>query len=65
MTTELENLPCGTVQIRVCDGPNFCAVGWVSSHHLVETKERQLKEFLNRKALEAYGIGENKDAFAA
>ena len=32
--TELINLPCGTVQIKVCED-NMCMNGWVSSHHLV------------------------------
>ena len=43
MTTELTNLPCGTVQVRV--GANhICELGWVSSHHLVPPKEAQLKK---------------------
>ena len=53
MTTELTNLPCGTVQIRVCED-NICATGWVSSHHLVPTKEEQLKQRLRQDAAEAF-----------
>ena len=45
MTTEIDNLPCGTVQIKVCER-NVCIWGWVSSMHLVPTKENQLKERL-------------------
>ena len=47
MTTELTNLPCGTVEVRVCED-QICATGWVSSHHLVPTKEAQLKMSVNR-----------------
>ena len=53
MTTELINLPCGTVQIKVCED-NMCMSGWVSSHHLVPTKEAQLKEALRRAAYNAF-----------
>jgi hypothetical protein len=53
MTTELTNLPCGTVQIRVCEDA-ICAMGWVSSHHLVPPKETQLKESLRRAAYNAF-----------
>ena len=53
MTTELTNLPCGTVQIRVCED-NLCALGWVSSHHLVPTKEAQLKERIRQEAIDAF-----------
>ena len=49
MTTDLETLPCGTVQIKVCEG-NQCAYGWVSSYHLVVPKENQLKAMLEREA---------------
>ena len=53
MTTEITNLPCGTVQVRVCsDG--ICALGFVSSQHLVAPKETQLKEMINRAAVEAF-----------
>ena len=48
VTTEIENLPCGTVQIKVCQD-NICIWGWVSSHHLVPTKESQLQEVLHRE----------------
>ena len=37
MTTELTNLPCGTVQLKVCAN-HLCELGWVTSHHLVPTK---------------------------
>ena len=47
MTTQLTNLPCGTVEVRVCSD-QICATGWVSSHHLVPTKEAQLRESVNR-----------------
>ena len=53
MTTELTNLPCGTVQIKVCED-QICAIGWVSSHHLVPTKEEQLKQRLRMDAVEAF-----------
>ena len=53
MTTELINLPCGTVQIKVCQD-NMCQIGWVSSHHLVEPKEAQLKEALKLAAYNAF-----------
>ena len=55
MTTELTNLPCGTVQIKVCQD-NICAMGWVSSHHLVPTKETQLKESVQREARKAFDV---------
>ena len=45
MTTELTNLPCGTVQLKVCTN-HLCELGWVTSHHLVPTKEAQLKQAL-------------------
>ena len=45
MTTELTNLPCGTVQLKVCVN-HLCELGWVTSHHLVPTKEAQLKQAL-------------------
>jgi hypothetical protein len=47
MTTQLTNLPCGTVEVRVC-ADQICATGWVSSHHLVPTKEAQLRECVTR-----------------
>jgi len=53
MTTELETLPSGDVQIRVCED-NICAIGWVSSMHLVEPKENQLKAAIHRRAAEAF-----------
>jgi hypothetical protein len=53
MNTELTNLPCGTVQIRVCQD-SICATGWVSSHHLVPTKELQLQESIRRAAYNAF-----------
>ena len=53
MTTELINLPCGTVEVRVSED-NLTAIGWVSSHNLVPTKERQLKESIRQRAAEAY-----------
>ena len=43
MTTELTNLPCGTVQLKVCVN-HVCELGWVTSHHLVPPKEAQLKK---------------------
>ena len=45
MRTELTNLPCGTVQLKVCLNQR-CELGWVTSHHLVPTKEAQLKQAL-------------------
>ena len=53
MTTEITNLPCGTVQIRVCED-NICATGWVKPHHLVPTKEEQLKQRLRQDAADAF-----------
>ena len=53
MTTELTNLPCGTVQIKVTED-HLAMIGWVSSHHLVPTKEAQLKEALRRAAYNAF-----------
>ena len=47
MTTKLTNLPCGTVEVRVC-ADQICATGWVSSHHLVPPKEAQLRKSINR-----------------
>ena len=47
MTTELTNLPCGTVQLKVCVN-HLCELGWVTSHHLVPTKEAQLKQALRQ-----------------
>ena len=49
MKTELINLEDGTVEIIVrSDG--YEEHGWVSSHHLVPTKERQLMHAIYRKA---------------
>ena len=49
MNTELVNLDDGTVEIIVrADG--YEERGWVSSHHLVPTKERQLMQAIYRKA---------------
>ena len=49
MNTELINLEDGTVEIVVrADG--YEEHGWVSSHHLVHTKERQLMQAIYRKA---------------
>ena len=42
MTTEIVNLPCGTVEVRVSED-NLTAIGWVSSHHLVPTKEKAVE----------------------
>ena len=53
MNTELTNLPSGDVQIRVCED-NICVTGWVSSHHLVPTKEKPLQEDLRRAAYRAF-----------
>ncbi|WP_156783063.1 hypothetical protein [Synechococcus sp. CC9605] len=50
MTTELTNLPCGTVQLKVCVN-HLCELGWVTSHHLVPTKEAQLKQALRHHNL--------------
>ena len=47
MTTELTNLPCGTVQVKVCMN-HLCELGWVTSHHLVPTKEAQLKKAIRQ-----------------
>lgn len=50
MTTDIETLPCGTVQVKVCsDDGKICCRGWVSSFHLTQTKENQLKEVLVRE----------------
>ena len=47
--TVLENMEDGTVLVRVGD-----QVGWVSSHHLVPTKESQLVQaWVEARALEA------------
>ena len=49
MNTELINLEDGTVEIVVrADG--YEEHGWVSSHHLVHSKERQLMQAIYRKA---------------
>ena len=48
MTTEIINLPCGTVQVRVCAN-QVCELGWVTSHHLVPTKEAQLKKAIRQR----------------
>jgi len=53
MTTELINLPCGTVEIVVTQD-QFVAHGWVSSHHLVPTKEAQLKKSIEEAAARAF-----------
>ena len=53
MTTELINLPCGTVEVRVSED-NLTAIGWVSSHHLVPTKEEQLKDSVRKTAAKAF-----------
>ena len=57
MTTELTNLPCGTVQLKVCVN-HLCELGWVTSHHLVPTKEAQLKRALrHHKTNEVFAKG--------
>ena len=53
MTTELMTMPSGDVQIRVCED-NMCATGWVSSYHLVPSKEAQLKQSIRNAAAKAY-----------
>ena len=53
MTTELSMLPCGTVQVKVCVD-QICATGWVSSYHLVEPKEAQLKQSIEQAARRAF-----------
>ena len=53
MTTELINLPCGTVEIVVTQD-HITARGWVSSHHLVPTKEAQLKKSIEEAAARAF-----------
>ena len=53
MTTEITNLPCGTIQIRVSED-TIAAIGFVSSHHLVPSKELQLKDSIRQRAAEAY-----------
>ena len=50
MNTELINLEDGTVEIIVRADGGFEEHGWVSSHHLVHTKERQLMQAIYRKA---------------
>ena len=47
MTTELENLDNGEVKITISQ-EGHVIVGWVSSHHLVPTKEKQLRDCLVR-----------------
>ena len=46
-------MPSGDVQVRVCQD-NICAIGWVSSMHLVQPKENQLREAITRRAAEAF-----------
>nr|BAR36047.1 hypothetical protein [uncultured Mediterranean phage uvMED] len=53
MNTEITNLSDGTVRIEVCED-GICAMGWVTSHHLVQPKEQQLKESIRLRAAEAY-----------
>ena len=53
METTLENLPDGTVKVTV-SGDGYVEEGWVSSHHLVATKEAQLIRCIYRKAREDY-----------
>jgi hypothetical protein len=50
MNTELINLEDGTVEIVVRADGGFEEHGWVSSHHLVHSKERQLMQAIYRKA---------------
>lgn len=54
MNTELINLDDGTVEIVVTADGGFEEHGWVSSHHLVPTKERQLIQAIYRKAEAAF-----------
>lgn len=49
METTLENLPDGTVKVTV-KGDGYEESGWVSSHHLVPTKEAQLIRCIYAKA---------------
>ena len=53
MTTELTNLPAELFKSE-CVRTNLCGIGWVSSHHLVPTKEEQLKQRLRQDAAEAF-----------
>ena len=53
MTTETTVMPDGSIQLRVCDD-GLCAVGWVSSHHLIEPKQNQLQQQIRRAAYNAF-----------
>ena len=53
METTLENLPDGTVKV-VVEGDGYREEGWVTSHHLVSTKERQLMQCIYQKAKADY-----------
>ena len=50
MTTELTNLPCGTVQIKCCEDSHLAVRAGCQLTHLVEPKEAQLKQSI-RNAL--------------
>ena len=50
--TDLINHDDGTVEI-ICEIDGFVERGWVTSHHLVPAKERQLKSAVRQAALNA------------
>lgn len=51
--TEISNTDDGCICIRVTQG-NMVEMGWVSSMHLVHTKEQQLKAVIARKSAAAF-----------
>ena len=54
MTTETDEPSLRNCSDQECCEDNICATGWVSSHHLVPTKEEQLKQRLRQDAAEAF-----------
>ena len=60
MATEITQLEDSTVHIKVTMY-GIEANGWVSSHHLIGTKERQLQEWIVEQCKNAYRKNEPLD----
>ena len=48
--TTIDALPCGTIQVRVCEG-NACAIAWIGVADSPALKARELQTMLDTHAL--------------
>ena len=53
MNTQLSTLPCGTVQVKVCED-NICCTGWCNDLAAVSSIEQQLQQSVRRAAYIAF-----------